>query len=1215
MRLHDLRRALLIVTVISVASGNAAADSPDEIYAFASHLHKDGLLEAAAQQYLKFARENPRDPRAPDALFNAADCLADAESSDQAITVLETIVSTYPDHPEQCRYHVQLGRLLYKIEEYERADRVFTSVVVTMPECSLVPDALLGKAEAMISMKRHAAAAEVLQNLLDNYIESSAAPRASYDLAFCYRQTNRDNQALRAYEQIVVQFPGDPLAGFAALEAARMHAERGDIDRAIANYVRAREFGTTVFAVPAGMEGGDLLVSAGRYAEALRWYEELLARPDIEDRRAVHIRAVEAAYDAGEYSKVRELAAQYDESYPGTFSPQITYKSALAALQSGDYDDALEAAGKLEAFAPGTEWARSSSRIRGEAMLGKGRPQEAVDEFSLFVSVSGDSTAKCDVLREISRIAFVITKDTTTAIDALERLLDIEQRRFPEEMLQVASTKERSARFQDARRAYADLMRRFPLSDEAEQASLRVAYLDEFTVSDYGGAAKSMDRAAWEIATGPRSEAMLRLLDARIHVTKNFQGALRMCEQLKKSEKGKPAYADVLYFEGLCYSKLARRSLGAAHAGEDENKRAREDAREYAKKASKSWDELISKNPDATRTPVAAFGLVTLRAAVEGELDTKAARSVIARYPKHPRGAHLMEAIGDQFYGRGGKENLAHATTYYSNALQLDKGNKTLQLKRAMSLAQQGNSKDALQVFERISRDGQTRDALKASYEAGRSLRRLQRYKEAIPHFERVSAADPSGAFGANASLQAADCLYLQRNYKSALIRYESVLRNARTEQRKWETTHRMAMCYKQLGEYEESLTLLVVCIRSDKGGSHRARAYEDAAEVAGILGNTSAQVTILEAYTEEFQSGDAAILASKKLTRLYLRRGEGNKSYALARWLVDSSPREDPEPRALVAMSLYRLGKPDEAARERREVVKIAGAESEIVKEIGVEAARHQYDIKQYSAAAESIRPYAESCRGEGVCEEAKYLYAMSLLAARDLDRGTSAAQAFFRDYPLSANGPSLHLRLGNALATANRTNESLLHYDEAAKTASDSSVAYLALKNLGVSYQKVKRWGEAEQVWSRMLQRFPDSQYSGEAALNGARCRMEQGDYRGAITAYTEALPLLDSESRARAFYWMGTSYEQLQDYQAAVVEYLKVPYLASGGGMWVVTAQLKAAECYLKIERAAAAREIYNKVIRAHGATSNWGKIAQKGLDEMSKTVESGAGGGEQ
>ncbi|MCH7549475.1 MAG: tetratricopeptide repeat protein, partial [Candidatus Krumholzibacteriota bacterium] len=183
-----------------------------------------------------------------------------------------------------------------------------------------------------------------------------------------------------------------------------------------------------------------------------------------------------------------------------------------------------------------------------------------------------------------------------------------------------------------------------------------------------------------------------------------------------------------------------------------------------------------------------------------------------------------------------------------------------------------------------------------------------------------------------------------------------------------------------------------------------------------------------------------------------------------------------------------------------------------------------------------------------------------------------------------------------------------------EAAKTASDSSVVYLALKNLGVSYQKVKRWRDAEQVWLRMLQRFPDSQYSGEAALNSARCRMDQGDYSGAISAYTEALPLLDTESRARAFYWMGTSYEQLEDYQSAVVEYLKVSYLASGGGMWVVTAQLKAAECYVKIDRDQAARKIYNKVIRAHGASSNWGKIAQKGIDGLSKTAQSGAGGGE-
>ena len=51
-----------------------------------------------------------------------------------------------------------------------------------------------------------------------------------------------------------------------------------------------------------------------------------------------------------------------------------------------------------------------------------------------------------------------------------------------------------------------------------------------------------------------------------------------------------------------------------------------------------------------------------------------------------------------------------------------------------------------------------------------------------------------------------------------------------------------------------------------------------------------------------------------------------------------------------------------------------------------------------------------------------------------------------------------------------------------------------------------------------------------------------------------------------------------------------------------MWVVTAELKAAECYAKIGRIDASKEIYNRVINKYGAGSNWGKLARKGLDGL-------------
>ncbi len=143
-----------------------------------------------------------------------------------------------------------------------------------------------------------------------------------------------------------------------------------------------------------------------------------------------------------------------------------------------------------------------------------------------------------------------------------------------------------------------------------------------------------------------------------------------------------------------------------------------------------------------------------------------------------------------------------------------------------------------------------------------------------------------------------------------------------------------------------------------------------------------------------------------------------------------------------------------------------------------------------------------------------------------------------------------------------------------------------------------------------------FPRVPYAGEASLNVARCKMESGDFRGAIAAYGSALPRLGGENRARAYYWKGVCYQTLGDYQSAIVEYLKVPYLLPSEAIWAVTSQLKAAECYVSIRRYEAARSIYTQVIERFGAGSDWGRVARKGLAQLeSEETEGREGGGEE
>ena len=1184
---------LAVLAVLFVFAAPALAESPDEVYSFAEHLDKDGMFEAAAQQYLKFARENPTDRRAPAALEKAARCLVETGEIERAITVLQAVTETYPRDADVCAIKIRLGRLYLKITRFEAADREFTDVMLTMPECPKVPDAMLGKGEALMALTNYDGAADVFSSVVENFLESPAAPRAAFHLAYCQRKLGREAQALNAYQRVATDFPGDPLAGFASLEAARMFAELGDSSAAIEFYSNAKRMETKVFFVPASEEGAAILGASGRHGEALRWYEELLMRTDLDDERTVYIRAAEAAYHAGEFNTVRRLTDEYASKYPQTFSPQITFVTALAALERREFDEVLVDARTLETLAPGTVWAHQAARVRGDALLEMGHARDAVVEWRRFVSLARDSLSRVQTLGRMAEVQFTVVLDTSAALATLTEQLDVERRAIPAEMLRVAAIFEDARTFQGARDIYADLISRFPLSSEAETADARIAFLDEFTVTDYAAAARGMDAVAFEVARMDDWDGLIRVIEARIDLLKDFNGALTLTRQIKKSSKKTAYYPQILYLEGL---SLAGKSRVAHFSGREK------EAGDGMKKAMEPWNELTRDHGDTEWAARAASERIVLRSEVEGVVDTAAVKRVLARYPERADRAALTTLMGDYYYDLGNAPGEAYR--YYRDALAVAPSNADVRLryKAALALAQGEKYKEALDEFKKISDSDTGRTGMLATYEAGRAQRRLGKFDDAVNNFDRVAERDPRGAFGANAVLQAADCRYLQKRYQEAVERYQRAEVQASSAQRRWEVSYRIALCLEQLGRRQEALARLEDCIVQPAGGSQRPRAYESASRLAAAVGDPARQAAILETYVTEFENHENADAAGRELVRLYLRIGETDKAVIVADWIAEGAGKDDAEAAALVAMARYRAGRSGEGDRYRNDVARIAGAESPLLDEINVEAAKYHYDQKAYAEAVKALAPFASSCDGPGACEEARYVYAVGLMGANRTDEAIVATQSFFKEYPMSSWGPELHLKLGNVLVRESRVSESLLHYEEAAETTVDSVTAFLALKNLGVAYQDLKRWREAERVWTQILNRFPSSPYVSEAALNIARCKMEYGDYNSAIHAYEQSLPLLDSEAKARAFYWMGTSYERLGDYQSAVVQFLKVPYLASGGGLWVVTAELKAAECYARIDRDDAAREIYNRVMQKYGAGSNWGKLAQKGLDAL-------------
>ncbi|NIO00920.1 MAG: tetratricopeptide repeat protein [Candidatus Latescibacteria bacterium] len=1201
---------ILLVAGGLAPSGAVQDERADEVFSFANQLMRDRLFEAAAQQFLKFATGNPRDPRAPEALEKAAMCLSRSDSDDEAIKVLETLIDTYAASADLCAPKVRLGRLYYNKKRYTDADRVYSDVIALMPDCPLYPDALLGKGEALIPLEKYNAAVDLFSVIVTRHLDSKIAPRAFFDLAFCQQRLGRDSEALETYSAMVRTFPKDPLSAFASIEAAEMRVSARDSLAAVDHYSAARKFREKAIFVPATLKGAVILEQIGDHERALAWYRELLDLDNFGDTdtdpATVYGAAARAAYYAGDYESVFDFSKQYTQRFEGSFSPEITYYKALAELRRADFTRALEDAGTLDARAAGSKWALEAARVRGEALIGAQRPREAISELRRFVSSTPDSSAKCDALEMIADALMTSLGDTASALDAMQEKLEVEKNRHPLYMLRTGRAFESARRYREAGRLYEEIVDGFPLSKEAEAAERRLTFLREFTLLDPQTALALFADVAYEITSMEDNAARLKLAETRLNIAKDPNGALEILSKIKSSLRSSSLRPKALYVEGACHASLARK---ASLLGQNEQ------AGTALEMALDCWGELTGQHAASEWSAKAAADRVLLSAEVSGEVDTAAVFQTLSRYPKLADRSSLLELLGDYYSQKGTKSDAKRALAYYQQALTLsgEDDSAELELKVAEALSAEGRDTDAWEIFGKLVTHDRKRIRIQAAYGAGKTLRSLRRYEEALSHFRNVGG-EAGGHFKAKALLQAADCQYLMKQYNEALLAYRQVETIATDPGLRWELTFRIGLCQRRLGRLREALQAMENCIDAQRGGQLRSRAFMQGVQIARELGDSKTERRLLSLFIKEFREGDAALAASRQLVRLHLRVNEPSAGLALARDLVQGRDKPEDEDVALYIMALYRGGEVQDAKSRRTALAKKLGASAPLLREIAVEEAKYYYGEKDFVNAATAVAGLTQSCPGDSVCEEGLYLYSVSLIAQDKVEEGTRQAQRFFERYPLSNLVPPLHLKLGNMLSTKfKRHNEALTHYREAANAAKDSAVVFNALKHLAIAFQTLSRWGEAGKAWAEVIERFPNSSYAPEASLNAARCKMESGDYVGAIGAYERALPLLDGEDRARAYYWTGICHQTLGDFQAAIVEYLKVPYLLPSQAMWAVTAQLKAAECYTSVGRYQAAREIYTSVIERFGASSNWGKVAQKALADLESAKPEGEKGG--
>jgi tetratricopeptide (TPR) repeat protein len=159
-------------------------------------------------------------------------------------------------------------------------------------------------------------------------------------------------------------------------------------------------------------------------------------------------------------------------------------------------------------------------------------------------------------------------------------------------------------------------------------------------------------------------------------------------------------------------------------------------------------------------------------------------------------------------------------------------------------------------------------------------------------------------------------------------------------------------------------------------------------------------------------------------------------------------------------------------------------------------------------------------------------------------------------------------------------------------------------SLRGEASAWRQLQRFDEALERYHRILENYPEFEGAEDVLSNIAYCHHEMGQFEVAIVAYRRVMPLLDEEAQAYAQFWIADSLDKLGRYEDAATEFLRIPYLYPTQGQLPVTAQLKAGEAYEKSGKAAAAQQLYERVLAAHGPSSQWGAEAQRRLDRLTE-----------
>jgi cellulose synthase operon protein C len=1180
-----------------------AQDKENSEFKLAVGLYNDAMYDLAAEQFKNFINAYPNTSNGIEARFYLGNTQMKLKRYDDARVTFQNFALAYVEHPKAPEAWLNVGDAFLALNNEREAASAYERVKVFHPKSQLVPEALLKAGQLYRRIGDRENAKKNFRAIVQEYPSSSSVLPARLAIGEMYAEEGQTDLAEREARRVAESDSPPAVKASALFSIGKLQTFLSLFDEAESTFKSVQSnYSKTAASIAATFEMGKLALSSRNYNNAVEYFKKVSSEETSDDSLQA-----EALYETGRAYYLQKSFGNAQKSFDklvskfpkNKFVPLATLGSIRSALDNENGKDALKTAKKFLADQNFPNHAQLIL-LTADALILLKQYNEAGRYYSKFVEEFSDNPVAPSILIKLAGLYKDNLQDFRKALNVYDQITQ----RYPQSKqivdanLGIAECQEKLGDFDGAIKTYSDLQSHYPAHDKYDEIKNRIVFLQHHKIKDRDAGIEKLARLMGEVLTENKKASLsFKLGEIYFNDLKDYESAAKQFSAAIDAGLDGEEFADASYYKARAFqlqSELNPDTKEQAIAG---------------------YDAFIKQFPKNKWIDDAAYFNYQLKLNRKNPQETiSMAQEYLSGYPSS---THWDEVLFDLAIATENTGALIDALPSFKLIITefpqsscvsksfLEQGNIHLQL----------NHNDSAAIcWQRASNTINDPSGITALWNLADLYWQDKNYPEAILIWKKISSELFYTSFAEKAASRLKESYIVSEDYDEAIQIYTDLLSEQKSSPIQKEIDinlyFHLAATYEKKGERQKAVSYYSQYLSEDRRGAYASKSFY----ALGALARAQGRTDYASSYFKQAAALGDTGSSTKDIADLLFETeqyAEAARQYSQLAQKADSlNDKQYYQSREIIA--LMRLNRLQEAE-------KLADNFEKIYKDINIYRAEFLYEKglayyrkQDYTSAKKIFENLADDYEETRFGPWGYFYLGKILEVSNKLEDADKKYESILKNFAESDVLPRVLLSLGNMHFNAERFEESIRYYQQIIKMPEKSGdILPYAMNNLIEAYEATKLNDEALKITRDYIERYPNDENIIDKKIKLGALYIKIGYYDQAVLHFQNLLPEAGSLLEAEIRYNIGEAFYYKGDYQQAILEFLKVPYLVTKQGKvnWTATALYMAGQSYEKMSKFDEAINMYQQVIDRSGIDATFKAAAKKEIDRVKSIIKKG------